>query len=328
MLFPSCRLVGRLAAGATRAQTLAEISTLQRSLRPDETAPARPLWLTGTSRIEAPIGRALVMPFLIAQVAVGAIFLLACLNVANLTLARALARDREFAIRMSLGVGRGRDHETAVSSEGLLLAGAAALAILSVTPLLLWIAGLSDEMAASFGPDAGVIAYATGAALLAGLVCGLIPTWQERAPEYLAWLATGLAALALILAATGVYGVFAHGVESRRKEIGIRIALGARANMVVVAVVRSNTRSFGCRAGSRPDPRGAQFAGARQPVVRRQPPRSRRVRGRAARTAACRGRGKRPPRPPRVARRPDQGAADGLIVRRTDGGRVLDTRHL
>jgi hypothetical protein len=65
---------------------------------------------------------------------------------------------------------------------------------------------------------------------------------QLAASRHLAWLATGLAVLALILAATGVYGVFAHDVEGRRREIGIRIALGARANTVVSTVVRSSTR--------------------------------------------------------------------------------------
>jgi predicted lysophospholipase L1 biosynthesis ABC-type transport system permease subunit len=58
---------------------------------------------------------------------------------------------------------------------------------------------------------------------------------RERA---IASLASGFALLALILAATGLYGVLADGVHRRRREIGLRMALGADTGRVVTLIVR------------------------------------------------------------------------------------------
>jgi putative ABC transport system permease protein len=48
-------------------------------------------------------------------------------------------------------------------------------------------------------------------------------------------------AVALVLAATGIFAVVAYAVERRTREIGIRMALGARAGAVVSLVVRQGT---------------------------------------------------------------------------------------
>jgi len=60
----------------------------------------------------------------------------------------------------------------------------------------------------------------------------------ESAPRFQAVIFGGFAALALLMAGTGVYGVLAHMVALRRREIGIRMALGAGSLQVQGLIVR------------------------------------------------------------------------------------------
>jgi predicted permease len=109
------------------------------------------------------------------------VMLLACMNVANILLSRALARQREMAVRAALGAGRARLIRQALTETLLLslLGGAVGIVLgiwVSSLNSIHVIAGIPINLDFSF--DARVFAYALLAALVTSIVAGAWPAWR------------------------------------------------------------------------------------------------------------------------------------------------------
>jgi predicted permease len=124
----------------------------------------------------------------VVLVVVSILLLIACVNVANLLLARANERRREIGVRASLGAGRWRIFQQLLT-ESLILSLLAGLVALGLAYLASRLIG--QVRIPSLGPygnlaveiDSRVLAFALGVSLLAGLVFGLVPALRAARPN-------------------------------------------------------------------------------------------------------------------------------------------------
>jgi putative ABC transport system permease protein len=175
-------VLARLKPGVALAQAQSEMDAISKRLEQQypRTNEGRGVEI---SPLEFEIFGDLHRPLVVLLVAVGFVLLIACANVANLMLARSEARQREIAVRIALGAGRGRMiHQLLTESLVLALTGAAA-------GLLLARWGVNALVAASPvtfpgyvqpGIDWTVAAFTAIVSCAAGVVMGLAPAVQVR----------------------------------------------------------------------------------------------------------------------------------------------------
>jgi predicted permease len=121
-------------------------------------------------------------PLFILMGAVALVLLVACANLANLLLARMNERHREFAIKLSIGIGRWRLlRQLLVENFALALSGGVLAIILShlLTRFLLDLFNAGNRhQSLHVAPDAGVLLFTFSACILTSLIAGLYPAWQ------------------------------------------------------------------------------------------------------------------------------------------------------
>ncbi|MDA8019920.1 MAG: ABC transporter permease [Thermoanaerobaculia bacterium] len=174
-------LVGRLADGASAESARAELNTIHRRLAieyPDADGEFSGIVVKDMRAALNFAWDPLRVSFFLLVAAVGALLLLACVNVANLVLARGLARRRELAVRAALGGGRGDLIRPIFVECALLAIFGCAFGLLTARAGLTLLAPLAPDglfRVGTFGLDGSVLRLSLLVALATPFVFGFLP---------------------------------------------------------------------------------------------------------------------------------------------------------
>jgi len=174
------RPIGKLKAGVTLAEAQSEMDAIARRLEEQY-----PTSNTGWSLLLVPLRERMIgnrrPALLVLFGAVAFVLLIACANVANLMLVRAVSRRKEMALRAALGASRWRIARQMLTESLLIaLAGGMLGFLLSASGIDLLVAFSAGNLppTARISMDAAVLAFTVGISALTGILFGLAPALQ------------------------------------------------------------------------------------------------------------------------------------------------------
>jgi len=234
--------IGRLKPGASETQGRAEVSLIVRRLHDEhldnpfisDAANSRPL-------LEDLVGE-IKTPLYVLLAATGCVLLIACLNVANLLVARAAAQRKEMAIRTALGGSRWRLLVEHLTESLVLSAGGGAAGLLLCYAVIQWLVSTRQDMsrAEAILIDGGVVAFTVGLIFLCAIFAGLISSVS----------ATDDKILSSLREASRSHTAGRARVGLRRwllsLEVGLTVVLLIAAGLLVKSYERMRASHLGC----------------------------------------------------------------------------------
>jgi len=240
-------VVARLRPGVSLDQARAELDVLQQEVARTaqrETHEAVALGGRIVALDESIVGRSR-LGLLLLLGAIGGVVLIACSNLANLSLTRTIVRLREAAIRTALGASRERLVRHVVLEQLLLAAAGGAIGLLvarAAIDLFVRTAPVDLPRVNDVTIDGRVIAFAGAAAVAAGIAVALLPAWRIAGRDVQAALRAG-----------GHGTTDGGGQRVRAALLGLQVALSVTLLVVTALLVTSFLRLLRIDPGFSPD---------------------------------------------------------------------------
>ncbi len=177
---PGLSMLGRMKPDVTIEQVRADLDTTYAALEKQHPENNTGVASTPLPLLESRVGSYTKSLFFLLG-ATACVLLIACANVANLLLARAVGRQKEFAIRAALGAGRAQLMRELFAENNLLAAGGAALGIAIAywtRDLVLLLAPNPNLRLDQLALDHRVLLFAIAVTVCTTLLFGLWPAWQ------------------------------------------------------------------------------------------------------------------------------------------------------
>ncbi|HEY1903976.1 MAG TPA: ABC transporter permease [Terracidiphilus sp.] len=233
--------VARLKPGVSIDQATAELNTIQRQIRrqfPDgpvnDAANIRPILDAEVFRLKTGLYAMFA--------ATGCLLLIACLNIANLLVARAATRRKETAVRTALGGSRARLIRGQVIESIVLSVVGGAIGLALAEAALLWLVHARQDIprADSIHIDTMVVLFTMGVMLVCGLVAGLIPALSSNDKHI----------LRILHESSRSYSGGQGGVRLRRVllglQVGLTVVLLISAGLLLKTYTRLRSVDIGC----------------------------------------------------------------------------------
>jgi predicted permease len=184
-------IYARLKPGRTAPEARTEMNALVGQLNTQwSTDPQMAIAVDPINEMKLPIEAWMLIGMVLG--ATGLILLIACLNIANMQLARAITRQKEIGVRLCLGASRWRlVQQLLTESLVLSIVGGIAGVVLAWCSLNLFLSVIfvryggaeMERIAIDLTPDWRVLAYSFGLALLSGIAFGLVPALRATRPD-------------------------------------------------------------------------------------------------------------------------------------------------